>query len=215
MTERLRPVLIVIAGPNGSGKTTVTRQLREHKAWLAGVEVINPDEIAQQRFGDWNAPADVRKAARAAASERESLLAKGRSLAFETVFSASDKIDFILRAKAVGYFVRFLFVSTDHPAINASRVARRVMEGGHTVPIEKIVARYAKSIANAAAILPHVDRGYVFDNSREDSPVQLMFRRSVAASRRPTSSSAMPGRTRSGARWRPDAIAEPRPRELP
>ena len=49
----MNPVLLVIAGPNGAGKTTVTARLRAER-WSEGVEYLNPDEIARDRFGDWN-----------------------------------------------------------------------------------------------------------------------------------------------------------------
>ena len=50
-----RPVLIVIAGPNGSGKTTITSKILKHE-WLENALYINPDQVAQDRFGDWNSP---------------------------------------------------------------------------------------------------------------------------------------------------------------
>ena len=63
MTETLhRPVLIVIAGPNGSGKTTITSQIMHHE-WLENSVYINPDQVAQDMFGDWNSSEAVRKAA--------------------------------------------------------------------------------------------------------------------------------------------------------
>lgn len=48
-----KPVLIVIAGPNGSGKTSTTRLVIKHE-WAEQCVYINPDEIAQSKFGDWN-----------------------------------------------------------------------------------------------------------------------------------------------------------------
>ena len=57
----MKPVLLVIAGPNGSGKTTVTGRLRRDH-WSDGVEYLNPDEVALERFGDWNSPSTFRKA---------------------------------------------------------------------------------------------------------------------------------------------------------
>ena len=66
MTER-RPTLCVIAGPNGSGKTTTTVQLLNNE-WAADSLYINPDDIAQKIFGDWNAPEAVLKAAEQATS---------------------------------------------------------------------------------------------------------------------------------------------------
>ena len=46
-----RPVLIVIAGPNGSGKTTITSKILRHE-WLEDAVYINPDQVAQDKFGD-------------------------------------------------------------------------------------------------------------------------------------------------------------------
>ena len=76
----------------------------------------------------------VYEAALYAARLRERLLAERKSMIFETVMSAPDKVDFIRRAKDAGFFVRVFFISTSSPKINASRIAARVMEGGHDVP---------------------------------------------------------------------------------
>jgi len=62
------------------------------------------------------------------------------------------------------------------PAINASRVARRVMQGGHDVPIPKIISRYFRSIAQCAVIAPWVDRLYLYDNSIDGTEAALILR---------------------------------------
>lgn len=170
-----RPVLIVIAGPNGSGKTSVTSKILHHE-WLEDSEYINPDNVAKDLFGDWNNQESVLKAANYCNEWRERCLAERKSHIFETVMSASDKVEYILRAKQAGFFVRLFFVSTQSPTINAKRVANRVLNGGHDVPIPKIISRYDKSIANCIAIAPYVDRLYVYDNSIEDAEACLLFR---------------------------------------
>lgn len=169
------PLLIVIAGPNGSGKTTITSEVLASE-WLEDAVYINPDIVAQEKFGNWNSPEAVREAALYCEQWRERCIANGESLIFETVMSAPDKIDFIRRAKQAGYFVRIFFISTANPTINAARIARRVMKGGHDVPIPKIISRYIKSIANCAEIAPEVDLLYVYDNSLEDVKAQPLFR---------------------------------------
>lgn len=171
----MRPVLIVIAGPNGAGKTTVTERIRRDH-WSDGVTYLNPDEVAQNKFGDWNNPENSQKAADWVEAERERLLAAEESLAFETVLSMPDKLEFISRARKAGFFVRSFFVSTKDPTINAARVARRVMEGGHTVPIDKIVSRYARSMAHAVRLISMCDRTYVYDNSVDDQEARLVVR---------------------------------------
>lgn len=174
MIDTRQPVLIVVAGPNGSGKTTLTEQIIRHQ-WIGDCSYINPDSIAQE-LGDWNSPSLIRRAAEIASAKRDRCISERKSLAFETVLSAADKVDFIRNAKDAGYFVRVFFVGTDHPGINASRVAQRVMEGGHDVPIPKIISRYTKSIANCAALAEFVDRCYVYDNSIDGAEPRLLFR---------------------------------------
>lgn len=173
--EGQRPRLLLVAGPNGSGKTTITERGLAHE-WFAGCEYINPDLIARDEFGDWNSQAAVLKAVGVAAERRERCLDELGHLAFESVFSAPDKVDFLRQAQRRGYFIRVFFVATSDPAINASRVARRVMQGGHDVPIGKIISRYFRSIANCALIAPWVDRLYLYDNSVEGAEAALILR---------------------------------------
>ena len=170
-----KPSLIIIAGPNGSGKTSVTGKILEHR-WIEGCTYINPDFIARDEFGDWNSPDAVVKAANRAAELREQCLKNKTGILFETVLSTPDKIDFINRTKDAGYFIRLFFIGTENPAINAGRIARRVMEGGHDVPITKIISRFSKSIANACIAASIVDRLYVYDNSVEFAEPKLLFR---------------------------------------
>jgi predicted ABC-type ATPase len=170
-----KPVLIVIAGPNGSGKTSITSKILQHE-WVENCVYINPDNIARDTFGDWNSKEAVLDAAKLSTKIREECIAEGKGLIFETVLSAEDKIDFILRAKEKGYFVRLFFVGTQSPTINASRIAQRVMEGGHDVPIVKIISRYGKSITNCCIASSIVDRAYIYDNSVDFAEPQLLFR---------------------------------------
>lgn len=170
-----KPELIIIAGPNGSGKTSVTQKFLHHE-WAEGTVYINPDQVAKDKFGDWNSKGAILKAADYCAQWREECLREKVSFVFETVFSAQDKIDFLVRAKQAGFFIRLFFISTEHPSINAARIAKRVMEGGHDVPITKIISRYTKSIVNCEAVSSLVDRLYVYDNSVNNQDAQILFR---------------------------------------
>lgn len=175
MEKKHRPVLIVIAGPNGSGKTTITSKILHHE-WLENALYINPDIIAQEKFGNWNSHEAVMKSVKYCEQLREGCIVKKQSLIFETVLSIPQKVDYIKRAKAAGFFVRLFFVSTSSPAINAARIAKRVMEGGHDVPIPKIISRYQRSISNCAAAAHIANRTYIYDNSCENADAKLLFR---------------------------------------
>ena len=175
MDSSRKPELIVIAGPNGSGKTSVTQRFLHHE-WGEGVIYINPDQVAKDIFGDWNSGSSILKAANYCEIWRERCLKERTSFVFETVFSSPEKIDFIMRAKQAGFFIRVFFIATAHPSINASRIANRVMEGGHDVPITKIISRFYKSIMNCEVIAKFVDRLYVYDNSVDGRDAMPLFR---------------------------------------
>ena len=169
------PVLIVIAGPNGSGKTSTTRLVIKHE-WADQCVYINPDEIAQTKYGDWNDVNAVRQAVEYCEEWREQLLHDHKDFIFETVLSSDGKVDFLKRAKEEGYFIRMFFICTESPTINAARIANRVMEGGHDVPIQKIISRYEKAIVNAVKVMRFADRAYFYDNSIDNQNAQLLFR---------------------------------------
>lgn len=173
--EIRKPVLIVIAGPNGSGKTSVTSKILQHK-WIEDSIYINPDIIAQEKFGDWNSKEAIVQSIEYCENLREECLNGGKSLIFETVLSREDKVDYIMRAKKAGFFIRLFFVCTESPTINAARIAQRVMEGGHDVPITKVISRYEKSILNCYLASQVADRTYVYDNSVDNEMARLLFR---------------------------------------
>ncbi len=176
MDER-RPTLCIVAGPNGSGKTTTTIQLLSNE-WGADSLYINPDNIAKDEFGDWNDAEAVHKAAIRATEMRYKCLDERRDFVFETVFSSQEKLDFLLKAHEMGYFIRLFFVCTENPKINAARITQRFLNGGHEVPISKIVDRYFKSLMNSQMAIKFVDRAYIYDNSVEDRLPQLLYRTS-------------------------------------
>ena len=174
MTEK-KPTLCVVAGPNGSGKTTTTVQLLNNE-WTADSLYINPDNIAQEMFGDWNSPEAVVKAAEHATQLRYECLEQNRDFVFETVFSSAEKLEFLQKAKEAGFFIRLFYVCTSDPAINVARITQRYLNGGHEVPISKVISRYYKSLVNATKAISFVDRAYVYDNSIDNQLPRLLYR---------------------------------------
>ncbi|MCQ2264472.1 MAG: zeta toxin family protein [Bacteroidales bacterium] len=175
MNDVKRPTLCVVAGPNGSGKTSTTVQLLANE-WTEDSLYINPDNIAMQKFGDWNSSKAVMEAAQYATELRYKCLSERRDFVFETVFSSDEKLDFLKNAHQKGFFIRFFFVCTNSPEINIMRIAKRYLNGGHEVPISKVFSRYYKSIENACLAIEFVDRAYIYDNSIENQTPQLLYR---------------------------------------
>ena len=168
-----RPTLIIVAGPNGAGKTTIMTQLAKH-GWLKGMVYQNQDFIAQNLYGGWNDDEAIRKAGAYCYEEREACLREMKSIAFETV-SGVTKLDFVKRAKAAGYHVIYIYVSTYSPTVHASRVAIRVMKGGHSIPLKKIISRYMESLLNSRALVKVADVSYIYDNSAHNTAPTLLM----------------------------------------
>ena len=98
---------------------------------------------------------------------RKKLLQEKRRYSFETVFSHKSKLEIMKQAKAKGYKVYLYFVSTESPEINKARVASRVAQGGHDVPVDKIESRYYRSLDFLYDACQIADQVFFFDNSAE------------------------------------------------
>ena len=170
-----KPVMCIVAGPNGSGKTTTTEQLLKNE-WGADSLYINPDNIAKDTYGDWNSTEAVLKAAQKATEQRYECLKNGTDFVFETVFSSAEKMDFIQKAKDAGFFIRIFYVCTESPLININRIAQRYLNGGHEVPISKTISRYYSSLKNISRAIKIADRVYLYDNSVENAAPRLILR---------------------------------------
>ena len=94
------------SGPNGSGKTSTTVQLL-HNEWAENSLYINPDNIAQEQYGDWNSPVAVLKAAELATKMRYECLRKRQDFVFETVFSSDEKLAFVEEQKKQDFLFAF------------------------------------------------------------------------------------------------------------
>jgi predicted ABC-type ATPase len=166
--------MTVLAGPNGSGKTTMFEKARL-SFHIPDTPFINSDIIARDVFNDWNNPKSQAKATIQAGKIRENFIRTGRSFMYETILT---RIDFIERAKRAGFFVQMFYVATSNSEINIERVTERVRRGGHYVPDDLIRKRYALSTAKCLDACSLVDRAYVYDNSvfGENRFPELQFR---------------------------------------
>ena len=151
-----RPLLVVVAGSNGAGKTTF------YHAHLkpAGLRFVSTDVLAAELDMDPYAAAGV------AARLRRELLVQRESFAFETVFSdpVGDKLSFLKDAVEQGYTVILCFIGISGPDVSEERVAMRVSQGGHDVPSDKLITRYPRTLANLQAAIRELPHVWVFDN---------------------------------------------------
>jgi predicted ABC-type ATPase len=153
----------MVAGPNGSGKSTLVAALRADTHFELPELYINADDLQRTQHLDDTA------AQWCATELRAHALAHGTDVMFETVMSHPSKIAELQRAKAAGYHITVHLVATDHPDINVQRVQARVGAGGHHVPVERIHARYHRTLALAPLALVYADQAVLFDNTHSGS----------------------------------------------
>ena len=157
------PKLYIIAGCNGAGKTTASFTILPEV--LGCKEFINADEIAKG-LSPFQPENVAMQAGRIMLARMDELLQKGETFAFETTLATKSYKKKIELAQANGYEVTLLFFWLDSPNIAKKRVAQRVAEGGHNIPLETIERRYYNGIANLFTIyIDMVDICYIFDNS--------------------------------------------------
>ena len=157
------PKLYIIAGCNGAGKTTASFTILPEV--LGCKEFINADEIAKG-LSPFQPESVAVQAGRIMLARMDELLQKGETFAFETTLATKSYKQKIEWAQANGYEVTLLFFWLDSPNIAKKRVAQRVAEGGHNIPLETIERRYYNGIANLFTIyIDMVNICYIFDNS--------------------------------------------------
>jgi predicted ABC-type ATPase len=103
---------------------------------------------------------------------RAQLLTCRRSFTWETVMSHHSKVQVLADAQSIGFQTTLYFIATESPILNIRRVETRVLQGGHDVPPQKIIERYARSLELLPEAMAYATRAFVFDNSGRE-PVWL------------------------------------------
>ena len=165
--RRVRPVLYVLAGVNGAGKSSVGGHLLER----AGLAWFNPDAFARElRRTTGCDQADANAAAWHEGMRRlEHALANGGHYAFETTLGGNT-VPAAIAAAADTHDVLMWYCGLASPELHIARVAARMRAGGHDIPEAKIRERYPASLRNLVALLPRLAHLQVYDNSAQAAP---------------------------------------------
>ena len=175
----LPPIFHLLAGPNGAGKSTLYRALVRDEHISAELTFVNADIYERDHLPHIADGEERSSAARHwAEAQRKEKLAAGESFVSETVFSHESKLVLIEDAIKQGYVVVLYVVALDDPQRLLGRVQRRVREGGHDVPHDRILARYPRTLANLSKAVELATVAYLYEarDQEDGGPYMVAMR---------------------------------------
>lgn len=157
-----RPVLYVLAGVNGAGKSSIGGFLLTR----AGLSWFNPDTFARELMAATGCDLESANVHAWTESVRrlDAAVAQRQSYAFETTLGGHT-VAAKIQAATRTHDVIIWFCGLDSPERHLDRVRARVSHGGHDIPEAKIRARYPQAQRNLIALMPRAAHVRVYDNS--------------------------------------------------
>jgi len=177
------PILYILAGPNGTGKTTFYSIAVESHFIDENLPFINVD-IITQKLGGYTEENYIR------ASEIYRQTVKGyieskTDFMIESNLADSRSYEWISLLKTKNYQAVLYYLTTDDVTINIGRVQRRVAEGGHDIPESIIRTRYYQSHSYLKTKLSEFKEVYLIDNSSDASQVKVKFADGILVEKSP------------------------------
>lgn len=165
------PVLYILAGPNGTGKTTFYSIAVESGFIAPNLPFINVD-IITQNLGGYTEENYI-KASEIYRHTIKGYMESNNDFMIESNLADSRSYEWLTLLKNKGYQIVLYYLSTDDVMINIGRVQRRVVEGGHDIAESIIRTRYSQSHSYLKTKLSEFKEVYLIDNTYDTSEVQV------------------------------------------
>ena len=156
---------VFFAGANGSGKSTLIKNLRSLDEYQ-GFRYICADEIeSKPELANLDKNERMKMANFLAKNYRETSLSVGENLIYESVASHPSHLEDLDRIKAMGYKITTVYVTTESPEINLTRIAKRGRDNDTYLTPERVRGRYARSLDLLSEFIKRSDMALAYDNS--------------------------------------------------
>ena len=152
----------IIAGPNGSGKTTFAKKFLPD--YVKCPNFVNADLIAQG-LSPFSPRSAAMKAGKLVLSQIHEFADSGIDFAFESTLSGKGYVNLFRKLKIKGYKIHLFFLWIPNIELSIARIKDRVAEGGHNVPVQDVKRRFKRSICNFFKLYkPLLDSWMLFNN---------------------------------------------------
>lgn len=164
----------IIAGPNGSGKTTFAKKFLPD--YVSCPNFVNADLIAQG-LAPFAPRSAAIKAGKLVLQQIHEFAGRNVTFAFETTLAGKSYVNLLKELKLKAYALHLFFLWIPSPELAIARIKDRVLEGGHNVPAEDVRRRFRRGLDNFSKLYePLLDSWMLFDNSKA-KPVLIAKRR--------------------------------------
>ncbi|HXD85608.1 MAG TPA: AAA family ATPase, partial [Urbifossiella sp.] len=166
------PVVAILAGINGAGKTTASREILQDVLRIPAF--VNADTIARG-LNAFDVESEAANAGRIMLDQLHKLAGRRQSFSFETTLAGRAYASWLKSLRVTGYEVYLFYYWLESAETAIGRVAGRVRAGGHHIPEETIRRRYRLSARNFFQLYrPIADQWRVYDNTHGE-PRLLAF----------------------------------------
>jgi len=164
--------MYIIAGPNGAGKTTAAYALLPR--FINANEYVNADSIAHA-LSPFKPEEVAIQAGKLMLVRIHELMKQNKDFAFETTLASRNFVRVVKDCKNAGYKTNLIFLWLPKVKLAMQRVKLRVMQGGHSIPVETIKRRHKRGLENLFKFyMPIMDNWWVYDNSGADPKLLAM-----------------------------------------
>jgi predicted ABC-type ATPase len=150
------PVLHLITGPGGAGKSTLYRTLIAPR--YPGLPFVNTDDACG------------------------ALLAQGKDFATKTVLSQPSKLELLVEARAQGFATVLYVVCVDEPWLLLDRVRQRPPQAAQEAEQHRVMATYSRTLTLLREAVDIAELSLLFDSSETEHGGPVLVA-SIAAGR--------------------------------